>query len=147
MDLTGLPRGEYGFPGPLRDALVAAILDGSKTTTSSLLADYGEDPLPQAGSREVLVDSDSRPVAVLETVGVTVRPLSGVTLAHAVAEGEGFATVDEWRAAHIAFWTGDEYSAEYGPHSAIAPDTPIVCEEFRVLTRLDSGVIGPATVS
>jgi hypothetical protein len=28
-----LPVAEFGFPGPLRDQLVAAILAGTKTTT------------------------------------------------------------------------------------------------------------------
>ncbi|WP_261623761.1 hypothetical protein [Nesterenkonia marinintestina] len=30
-----LPIAEFGAPGPMRDALVAAILSGEKTTTSS----------------------------------------------------------------------------------------------------------------
>jgi uncharacterized protein YhfF len=33
---------EFGFPGPLRDRLVDAVLSGVKTATSSLLADGGE---------------------------------------------------------------------------------------------------------
>ena len=35
-----LPVAEFGFPGPLRDLHVAAILDGTKTTTTGLVADY-----------------------------------------------------------------------------------------------------------
>jgi uncharacterized protein YhfF len=34
-----LPAFEFGFPGPLRDALVAAVLDGTKTATTALLQD------------------------------------------------------------------------------------------------------------
>lgn len=30
-----LPKAEFAFPGPLRDQLVAAILDGTKTSTTS----------------------------------------------------------------------------------------------------------------
>lgn len=42
-----MPVAEFAFPGPLRDQLVAAILSGTKTTTSALLAGYGPDePLP-----------------------------------------------------------------------------------------------------
>lgn len=36
-EIAGLPVEEYGFPGPLRDALVDAILDGRKTSTTSLV--------------------------------------------------------------------------------------------------------------
>jgi len=52
----GLPRAEFGFPGPLRDRLVAAILDGSKTSTTSLLLGYesSDERLPTVGDRSVL---------------------------------------------------------------------------------------------
>ena len=63
--MTDLPTAEFGFPGPLRDRLVAAILDGSKTSTTGLLEEYlreGSEP-EQVGSREVVVDSDGRGVA------------------------------------------------------------------------------------
>lgn len=35
-----LPRVEFGFPGPLRDRLVTAVLNGTKTATTSLLREY-----------------------------------------------------------------------------------------------------------
>ena len=34
------PIAEFAFPGPLRDRLIAAILDGTKTSTSSTLLEY-----------------------------------------------------------------------------------------------------------
>ncbi|HEX5993959.1 MAG TPA: hypothetical protein VFY84_02325 [Jiangellales bacterium] len=34
---TDLPTFEFAFPGPLRDKLVAAVLDGTKTATTGLL--------------------------------------------------------------------------------------------------------------
>jgi hypothetical protein len=42
---------EFGFPGPLRDRLVAAILDGTKTSTTALLAGFEHEglPLPRVG--------------------------------------------------------------------------------------------------
>ena len=43
MDAGRLSVGEFAFPGPLRDQLVAAILDGAKTTTTGLLDDYERD--------------------------------------------------------------------------------------------------------
>lgn len=33
-----LPPAPFAFPGPLRDALVAAVLSGAKTTTTGVLA-------------------------------------------------------------------------------------------------------------
>jgi uncharacterized protein YhfF len=77
-----LPRAEFGFPGALRDQLVAAILNGSKVTTTSLVAGYerGGEPLPEAGRRSVVVDSDEVPVAVIETTAVRVVRLADVDL-------------------------------------------------------------------
>ena len=43
MISSRLSVGEFAFPGPLRDQLVAAILSGAKTTTSGLLIGYERD--------------------------------------------------------------------------------------------------------
>lgn len=94
-DAAGLPKAEFAFPGRLRDRLVAAILDGSKTSTTGLAVEYElqDEPLPQVGDRSVLVDSDDQPIAVLEVTSVRVVPLVEVDLTHARDEGEGHQTV------------------------------------------------------
>ena len=55
MNLDDLPRAEFAFPGPLRDQLVAAILSGTKTSTSGLVLGYEREnePLPMAFSKIV----------------------------------------------------------------------------------------------
>jgi len=99
-ELAGLPRSEFAFPGALRDRLVAAILDGSKTTTTGLMADYEHEgeALPEVGARYGVPDSEERLVAVIEVTDVRVVPLAEVDLAHAVDEGEGDTSVAGWRA-------------------------------------------------
>jgi len=138
-DVTSLPRAEFAFPGPLRDRLVAAILDGSKTATAALVAEYEHEgePLPEAGDRSVVVDSDDRPVAVVEVTGVRVVPLAQVDLAHAVDEGEGYTGVAEWRAGHERFWGSAQMRAALeDPDFVVDDTTPVVLERFRVVTRL-----------
>jgi uncharacterized protein YhfF len=73
---------------------------GDKTTTTGLAADYedGKGPLSRPGVREAVVDSAGHPVAVIETTAVRVMRLGDVDLAHALAEGERYTTVPEWRA-------------------------------------------------
>ena len=142
MTSSRLSVGEFAFPGPLRDQLVAAILSGAKTTTSGLLVGYERDgePLPQPGDRWVVIDSAGEPVTLIEVVGVRVIRLAEVDLAHAVGEGEGFSSVAEWRAAHEAFWHSDEARAELGdPAFTVNDDTLVVAEQFRMITdeRLD----------
>ncbi|MGY6021833.1 ASCH domain-containing protein [Streptomyces spinosirectus] len=140
MDPALLPKAEFAFPGPLRDRLVAAILDGSKTATTGLLAGYEREgePLPSVGRRSVVVDSDDRAVAVIEVTGVRVVPLRDVDVAHARDEGEGHTSVDEWRAEHEEFWHSEEMRQPLGDRGFTVDDaTPVVLERFRVVARLD----------
>jgi uncharacterized protein YhfF len=136
----GLEPAEFAFPGPLRDELVTAILAGRKTSTSSLLAEYerGLERLPHAGERSVVVDSESEPVAVIETIEVRIVRMADVDDAFAHEEGEGFADAEAWRAAHERFWTSDEFVAELGPPAlSLDDDTQVVCERFSLIERLD----------
>ncbi len=131
-----LPAFEFAFPGPLRDQLVAAVLDGSKTTTTGLLQDYEIDgePLPVAGSRAAVIDSAGRPVAVIEVTGVRISRLGDVDLRHAVDEGEGDDSVASWRAGHESFWHGTDYRGWLGdPDFTVDDDTPAVLQRFRVV--------------
>ncbi|MCU7825450.1 ASCH domain-containing protein [Kitasatospora sp. DSM 101779] len=135
----GLPKAEFAFPGPLRDALVAAILDGSKTSTTGLVAEYEKlgEPLPTAGLREAVVDSEDRVVAVIELAEVRIAPLAEVDLGHAAAEGEGYASVAEWRAGHESFWHGPELRAVLeDPEFTVDGSTALVLQRFRVVERV-----------
>ncbi len=127
-EINGLPLAQFAFPGKLRDRLVALILQGVKTAGAGLLAEYEEDgePVPRPGDRSVLVDSDGRGVAVLESVDVRIVRAGDVDEAFAHDEGEGFESVADWRAAHERFWGG--YRAE-----PITDDTLVVCDRFRVV--------------
>jgi uncharacterized protein YhfF len=135
-----LPLTEFAFPGPLRDALVSAVLGGQKVATASLQRQYDPDgtPLPVPGQQSVVVDSNNRPVAVIEITSVAIVRLSDVGALHAVDEGEGFSSVAEWRAAHERLWHGDEMRRALGdPTFTIDDDTLVVLERFRVVERVD----------
>jgi uncharacterized protein YhfF len=131
-----LPIAEFAFPGPLRDQLVAAILDGTKTTTTGLLVDFEQEgsPLPQPGLRQAVVDSAGNRVAVIELTAVQVVRLADVDLAHALGEGEGYTSVAEWRAGHEEFWHSAEVRASLNdPDFTVDDDTMLVAEEFRLV--------------
>ncbi|MBO0655884.1 ASCH domain-containing protein [Streptomyces triculaminicus] len=138
-NLASIPRVEFAFPGPLRDQLVAAILNASKTSTTGLVIDYEHEgePLPEVGSRSLVIDSDERPVAVIEVTDVRVIPLGQVDLAHVVDEGEGHTSVAEWRAAHEQFWHSEEMRAALEePEFTVDDATLVVLERFRLVTDL-----------
>ena len=120
-----LPPLELGHARtPLRRQLVDAVLRGDKTGTAGL---YGDEPLPQAGDRFLLLDFDDRPVAVVETTEVRVLRADEVDLQFARDEGEGFETVADWREAHERFWAERE----------ITDDTLVVAERFRLIERIE----------
>ena len=136
MPAGDLPVMEFGFPGPLRDQLVAAVLAGSKTTTTGLVADYEHEgePLPVRGERQVVIDSSGRPVGVIETTAVRVMRLAEVDLDHALGEGEGYASVAEWRAGHEDFWHSAEMRQAMGdPAFTVGDDTLVVAQAFRLI--------------
>ncbi|GLY15775.1 hypothetical protein Kisp01_27900 [Kineosporia sp. NBRC 101677] len=139
MNVDGLPLSEFAFPGPLRDQLVAAILSGAKTSTSGLVLFYEREnePLPQVGLRSAVVDSQGRPVAVIELTEVRVVRLADVDLQHAVDEGEGFASVAQWRAGHEEFWHSAEVRAELGdPGFTVNDDTLVLAQRFRLVSAV-----------
>jgi uncharacterized protein YhfF len=134
-----LPVYQFAFPGPLRDKLVAAVLDGTKTTTTGLLQDYERDgePLEIAGTRAAVVDSAGHRVAVIEVTEVRVTRLGDVDLDHALNEGEGYDSVAAWRAGHETYWHGPDYRGWFGnPNYVVNDDTPAVLERFRLVERL-----------
>jgi uncharacterized protein YhfF len=136
MNIDDLPRAEFGFPGPLRDRLVAAILSGVKTSTTDLMLDYEreEEPLPEVGQRSAVVDSDDRRVAVIELTEVRVVRLADVDLQHAIDEGEGFESLAQWRAAHEIFWHGAQMRESLGdPGFTVDDDTLLVALRFRLV--------------
>ena len=144
MTDDSLPLFELGFPRTdLRRRLVAAVLSEAKTSTTGLLSDLEREgePLPRVGERFRLIDERDVVVGIVETTEVVVTTIDQVDLAFAVAEGEGFATVAEWREAHEAFWVS--YAQETrawlrDPSWSPTWATRIVCERFRLVERFDT---------
>jgi uncharacterized protein YhfF len=95
-----------------------------------------------AGQTDVLVDSEERPVAVVETLSVRVVRLADVDDQHAIDEGEGYADAAAFRAAHERYWRSsgsvDRIRAFLGdPSWDLDDDTLVVTERFRIVERLD----------
>jgi uncharacterized protein YhfF len=75
----------------MRDRLIAAVKRGEKTATSSLLDELeaDEEPMPVAGDRLAVVDSEERQIAVIELTAVEVIRLGDVGLELVQAESQG----------------------------------------------------------
>ena len=135
-NIDSLPIAEFGFPGSLRDKLVSAICNGSKTSTTSTVVEYQieDEPLPQVGSRQAVVDSEGRRLVIIETTDVEQVRLSEVPWEHARDEGEGHTSLPEWRIAHEKFWESEEMRAFLmDPNFVVDDDTLVVLERFRTV--------------
>ncbi len=134
----------WGFaePGPLRDELTAAALAGTKTATASLVAELEADgdPIPRPGDRSILLDSDDRPVAVIETTEVRIRRMADVDDRFAIDEGEGYTGSADWRASHERYWNRylDDLRTRLGdPSFTLGDETLVVAERFQIVVELD----------
>ena len=133
--MDDLPPFELGYPGTeLRQTLIAAVLDGRKTATSSLRIEYSphtEERLPAPGDRSRLAGVDGEPLdVVIETTDVQMARAGDVDLDFARDEGEGFESVADWWSAHDRFWTS------HGVIEKLTEDVLVVCERFRVVEPL-----------
>jgi uncharacterized protein YhfF len=120
----------YSGDGGLGDRLLASVLRGEKTATSSLARQY-RGRLPKAGDRVDLIDAGGLRHGSIELTESFVVPFDEVDLRVALAEGEEFASVEDWRRAHRAFWEGleEELRSEFGE-----PDWQLTGEELVVVT-------------
>ena len=136
-----MDRWGFGDPGPMREELTALAMAGTKTTTASLLIDFEMEgvALPVPGQRDLLIDSEDRPIAVVETLSCRVCRLADVDDQHAIDEGEGYANAAEFRVEHESYWNSylDKIREHLGdPSWVLTDDTPVVLERFRIVERL-----------
>ena len=121
--------------GASADELADLVLRGEKTAPASAYELYKLEnkPLPQAGSFDVILDSQDRAVCIIEITKVSVLPFNEVSTDHAFKEGEGDKSLAYWQQIHEAFFTeslaeaGLEFSQEMG----------VVLEEFRKVYPLN----------
>ena len=119
--------------GASADELADLVLCGEKTATSSAYELYKleNEPLPQAGSFDVILDSQEKAVCIVEITKVSVLPFNEVSADHAFKEGDK--SLAYWQQVHQAFFTeclaesGLEFSQEMG----------VVLEEFRKVYPLN----------
>ena len=110
------------------DQLADLVLRGEKTAMASAYELYKieNEPLPQVGTFDVVLDSQDQAVCIIEITKVTVVPFKQVSAEHAFKEGEGDKSLNYWRQVHEELFT--EWMAEAG--LAFSEETSVVLEEF-----------------
>lgn len=125
------PVWSFGDGPRLADELLGLVLDGTKTATSSSLAELeaGGEPVPRPGDISILVDAEGHPRALIRTTRVDVAAFRDVTEEFAALEGEDDRTLMSWRQEHERYFrrvlegTGVEFDESL----------PVALEQFEVL--------------
>lgn len=121
----------FGDSPAMADDLLSYVLTGEKTATSGMLKEYEMegDPVPKIGERSIVLDGRNNPVCVVEVTNVTLQAFNEVKERFALAEGEGFMSLQDWRDAHWDFFT-----SRCKKLGIILTETILlVCEEFKVI--------------
>lgn len=120
----------FGDSPEMADGLGALVVEGTKTATSSLLAEYeseGTDPFREPAF-DVVLDGRGNPLCVIETTEIRIMPFNEVDEAFAADEGEGDRSLAYWRRVHWGFFS--RRCAKLGIEPS--EDMPVVCSRFRL---------------
>ena len=117
------------------DLLAELVFKGEKTATASAYDLYAleDEPLPQEGTFDVILDSKDQAVCIVEVTKVSVQPFKQVSADHAYKEGEGDRTLAYWQKLHENLFS--KWLHEVGLH--FSQDSLVVLEEFRVAYPID----------
>lgn len=121
----------YGDSAALSAQLIALIVAGRKRAGTGLLWGYehDQDPLPQTGDIEIVLDHARRPVLLTRLTQVSIVPFEAVDAEYAAIEGEGDGTLAYWRQGHWAYFTRECQRIGRQP----SPDMPVICSVFELL--------------
>jgi uncharacterized protein YhfF len=130
--LTYFEAFQFGRGREMANQLSRLVLDGIKTATSDLIwhmeANNGKQPW-QVGDHHVVFNGEWRPVCVIQTTELVIKPFGEVDEAFAYDYGEGDRTLAWWRE-HVYAWYAAE-CAEIGRDPSY--EMPLLCERFRVV--------------
>jgi uncharacterized protein YhfF len=114
------------------DEGAAAILNGTKTLTSSPLWEFADGRIPFVGALSVLLNGSRKPVAIVETMRIEIMPFNAISDELALAYGEGERSAVWWRKA-----MGDWYRHSASRHGTeFKEEAPIIWEWIKVAQRL-----------
>jgi uncharacterized protein YhfF len=122
----------FGKTAEQADELAALVRTGTKTATSMLLWELEAEgrPLWRVGDRATVLDGAGRPVCVIETTELAVKPFNAVDHEFARDYGEGDCSLAWWRRVMLTYYS--EIAEQLGKHPS--EDMLLICERFRVVT-------------
>lgn len=127
IDWRKLERFSFGDGPEMADQLLAFILSGTKRATCWSVRDGQQ---THVGKQMVVLDGRAIPRAVIETLSLEQKRFVDIDFAFASAEGEGDATLEDWRAGHQAY---------FERNGGFSPDMMLWVERFEVVAVLNEG--------
>ncbi|SDD61818.1 Uncharacterized protein YhfF [Sanguibacter gelidistatuariae] len=128
---AGIPPVAWAFGDNqvIADELLALVLAGTKTGTSSALSDFDaeDSPQPVVGELSIILDGRGHPAALIRTTEVEVVAFEDVDAGFAAAEGEDDRSLESWRAEHTTY-----FLRTLGV-DALPEDFQLVTERFELL--------------
>lgn len=98
--------------GVYANELANLVLSGKKTATTSAFDLYeGNEPLPQNGAYDAILNSRNQAVCIIKNDSVEIKNYLDVNEQHAYLEGEGDRSLQYWRNVHNKFFM-NEYQLE-----------------------------------
>jgi uncharacterized protein YhfF len=125
MEWRHLESFAFGDGPQLADELLALVLDGSKRATCWSVREGMKGA--EIGKCMVVLDSTSRPRAVVQTLELTQRRFDEVDGSFAFDEGEGDRSLAFWRDAHQSYFTRLKL---------YQPDMMLWCERFDLVMTI-----------
>ena len=125
--VNGLRSIEFGTRGDSRSRIIDFVINGNKRATAGLIDEYlaEDEPIEHVGERLAMIDNRMKHVATLEAIRVEVCRFADVPDEFALAEAEGDLSAADFRASHLASWSGQGIS--------ITDETRVVLVYFDLL--------------
>lgn len=121
----------FGLGREDAEELCDLVLEGKKTATASLPAEYEKKPedAPALNGYSVVTDFEGNPKCVVLTTELRVVPFNEVDAEFAFDEGEGDQSLDYWREVHWDYFS--RRCAALGIEPSL--EMPVNCERFQLL--------------
>lgn len=120
----------FGTPD-MADELLGLVLAGRKRATCMLArwVRFGFVPMPVKGLHSLITDGAGRPVCIIKTSRVVIKPVSNVTPHFAWCEGEGNRMLSDWLRMHRHFFRQEAMSGGFAYHDGL----DAIFEEFDMI--------------
>ncbi len=125
------PAWSFGDNPRLADELLALVLAGEKTGTSTAVAELAAtgEAEPQVGELSIILDGAGHPRALVRTAGVRRSRFGDVDETFAASEGEDDRTLASWRREHERYWR----RVLAGTGVEVDDDLEVLLETFEML--------------